>query len=292
MEIVSNKQINYVDINYYTDGYTVKCKLEFGKGEDSFKNSDDSRMYYDEKDKFNIDELEFSNGVIGRRVIGYEGPIVCKIYDIEVHNMNESYDYEYEYGIGFAFDKEEPEYYNNLNTEPNNIERDGKMWHVVANDRQINHIDQNAGARYQMILKFAKEELTEEEKDIVEEKTDKTGFFFITIAVCEAKKLRSVTRGGATRGISKGVTRGVTRGATRGGGGEDNYSDGRVAYGNVASTSSSLSNKEYVNVPKLVIPFRFKVKNDSEISDTMGAKDLASAKKVEELQKQYQPVVF
>ena len=292
MEIVSEKQVNYVDINYYTNGYTVKFKLEFGKGEDSFKNPDDSRMYYDEKDKFRIDELEFSNGVIGRRVIGYEGPIVCKIYDIEVHNMNESYDYEYEYGIGFAIDKEEPTYYNNLNTEPDNIERDGKMWHVMANNRKAYRIDQNAGARYQMILKFAKEELTEEEKDIVEEKTDKTGFFFITIAVCEAKKLRSVTRGGTTRGlVSKGATRGITRGSTRGGGGDD-YSDGRVAYGNVASTSSSLSNKEYVDVPKLVIPFRFKVKNDSEISDTMGAKDLASAKKVEELQKQYQPVVF
>ena len=285
MEIISEKQVSYVDINYYSNGYTVKCKLEFGKGEDSFKNPNDSRMYYNEKDKFKIDELEFSNGVIGRRIIGYEGPIVCKIYDIEVHNINESYDYEYEYGIGFAIDKEEPKYCNNLNTEPNNIERDGRMWHVMANNNKTYRIDQNAGARYQMILKFAKEELTESEKDIVEEKTDKTGFFFITIAVCEAKKIRSVTRGGATRGISKGITRGATRGG-------DDYSDGRVAYGNVASTSSSLSNKEYVDVPKLVIPFRFKVKNSSEISDTMGAKDLTSAKKVEELQKQYQPVVF
>lgn len=285
MEIISEKQVSYVDINYYSNGYTVKCKLEFGKGEDSFKNPNDSRMYYNEKDKFKIDELEFSNGVIGRRIIGYEGPIVCKIYDIEVHNINESYDYEYEYGIGFAIDKEEPKYCNNLNTEPNNIERDGRMWHVMANNNKTYRIDQNAGARYQMILKFAKEELTESEKDIVEEKTDKTGFFFITIAVCEAKKIRSVTRGGATRGISKSITRGATRGG-------DDYSDGRVAYGNVASTSSSLSNKEYVDVPKLVIPFRFKVKNSSEISDTMGAKDLTSAKKVEELQKQYQPVVF
>ena len=289
MEIVSEKQVNYVDINYYTDGYTVKCKLEFGKGEDSFKNPDDSRMYYNEKNKFKIDELEFSNGVIGRRIIGDEGPIVCKIYDIEVHNMNESYNYEYEYGIGFAIDKQEPIYHNNLATEPDNIERDGKMWHVIANNNKTYRIDQNAGARYQMILKFAKEELTETEKDIVEKKTDKTGFFFITIAVCEAKKLRSVTRGGTTRGISKGITRGITRGATRGG---DDYSDGRVAYGNVASTSSSLSNKEYVDVPKLIIPFRFKVNNNSEIFDTMGAKDLTSAKKVEELQKQYQPVVF
>ena len=289
MEIISEKQVNYVNVNYYTDGYTVKFKLEFGKGEDSFKNSEDSRMYYDEKNKFNIDELKFNNDVIAHRVIGVEGPIVCKIYDIEVHNMNESYEYEYEYGIGFAIDKEEPIYINNLSTEPNNIERDGKMWHVMANNNKTYRIDQNAGARYQMILKFAKEELTEEEKDIVEEKTDKTGFFFITIAVCEAKKLRSVTRGGTTRGISKGITRSATRGATRGG---DDYSDGRVAYGNVASTSSSVSNKEYVDVPKLVIPFRFKVRNDSEISDTMGAKDLTSAKKVEELQKQYQPVVF
>ena len=81
MEIISEKQVSYVDINYYSDGYTVKCKLEFGKGEDSFKNPNDSRMYYNEKDKFKIDELEFSNGVIGRRIIGYEGPIVCKIYE-------------------------------------------------------------------------------------------------------------------------------------------------------------------------------------------------------------------
>ena len=32
MEIISEKQVNYVNVNYYTDGYTVKFKLEFGKG--------------------------------------------------------------------------------------------------------------------------------------------------------------------------------------------------------------------------------------------------------------------
>ena len=49
---------------------------------------------------------------------------------------------------------------------------------------------------------------------------------------------------------------------------------------------------EYVDSPKLVIPFRFKVLKDSEISAIMGSKDLASAMNPEELQKMYQPKVF
>ena len=48
----------------------------------------------------------------------------------------------------------------------------------------------------------------------------------------------------------------------------------------------------YVDSPKLIITFRFKVFNDSEITDIMGSKDLASARNAEELQKMYQPKIF
>ena len=89
--------------------------------------------------------------------------------------------------------------------------------------------------------------------------------------------------------IFLGATRGATRGATSGG---DDYDNGRVGYGSVATTSSSVSTMEYVDGPKLVIPFRFKVLKDSEITAIMGSKDLASAMNAEELQKMYQPKVF
>ena len=246
-------------------------------------------MNYNEEDKFLIDEVIFDDGVKNYRIIGTEAPIVSKISNLRVRNKNEDYDYKYEYGIGFAMDKERPEYSYNIDSEPNNIERDGKMWHIRANNNNVIRLDQNAGARYQMYLKKAKkvdEKLTEKEKLYgIEETTDYTGQFYITIMVCESKTY--IENPIATRGATRGLTRGFG-GATRGG----SYDTGRIGYGSVASTSSTVSSMKYVDSPKLIIPFRFKVFNDSEITDIMGSKDLASARNAEELQKMYQPKIF
>lgn len=259
--------------------------MEFGKGVDSTVDPNDSRMDYTTDNKFLIDEVVFDDNYKNYRVIGVEAPIVSRITNLKVRNTNEHPDYTYSYGIGFAIDKEEPKYHNNISSEPYNIERDGVMWHIRANNGNVINLDQNARARYQMYLKKAKkvgEELTENEKEYgVEETTDNTGLFFITIMVCEGKTYNEPV----TRSISKGATRGATRGG-------DDYDNGRITYGSVATTSSSVSTMKYVNSPKLIIPFRFKVLTDSEITAIMGSKDLASAMNAEELQKMYQPKVF
>ena len=113
-------------------------------------------MNYNINDKFLIDEVIFDDGAKNYRIIGTEAPIVTKISNLKVRNKNEDCNYNYEYGIGFAFDKEEPKYNSDLDSEPYNIERDGQMWHIRANNGNNVKLDQNAKARYQIYLKKAK----------------------------------------------------------------------------------------------------------------------------------------
>ena len=296
MSIISENPVSFFEFNFKSDNYNVKFNLEFGAGQDSKINKNDSRMNYNIKDTFKMSELKFSNNNTAFKVVGKEAPIVSKISNIQVYNDDEDSEYDYTYGIGFAIDKENPMYNNNLCSEPYNIERDGKMWHIPANTYSTYKVDQNAKARFQMYLKTAKDRdavLTKEEIEAgVEETTDNTGLFFITIMILEDKKEKEEEEyysKGFTRGATRSATRSATRGATRGG---NDYDNGRIGYGSVATTSSSVSTMEYVDSPKLVIPFRFKVLNDSEITAIMGSKDLASAMNAEELQKMYQPKVF
>lgn len=278
-------QYNNIEIN----NYKLSFKIEFGKGIDSSIDNSDNRLKYSNKDKYQINKLEFDNGNINYKVIGYEGPIVTKISNICIVNNNEDSDYDYKYGIGFALDKEKPEYLNNISSEPYNIKRDGNMWHVSGNDNKEWGFDQNANAKYQLNIKFAKnenEELTDiEEKYGIEKTTNITGLFFITITIVECKNLKVVYKS-ATRGATRGVTRGgsdTTRSA---------YSNARVGYGNEATTSSKKSEFNYIDVPKIIIPIRFKINNDSEITDTIVSKDLESRSKVSELQTKFVPMDF
>ena len=179
MSIIAEKHINKIYQYIESGPYTIEFNLEFGKGVDSTVNPNDSRMDYTTDNKFLIDEVVFDDGFKNYRVIGTEAPIVSRISNLKVRNTKEHPDYTYSYGIGFAIDKEEPKYRNNISSEPYNIERDGRMWHIRANNGNVINLDQNARARYQMYLKKAKkvgEELTEEEKEYgVEETTDNTG---------------------------------------------------------------------------------------------------------------------
>jgi hypothetical protein len=290
MSIISENRINSIFQSFNSGNYYIELSLEFGKGIDSSINSNDNRTDYSVNDKFIIEEVVFDDGVKNYRIIGTESPLVAKISNIVVRNKEEDSDYKYTYGIGFAMDKEQPIYSCDINSEPNNIERDGNMWHINANTGGTYRLDQNANARYQMYLKKAKkagDELSEDEKMFgVEETTDKTGEFYITIMVCESK----IYSPSNTRGFA--VTKGVTRSSRTTRGGSDDYDTGRVGYGNVASTSSSKSEMKYINSPKIIIPMRFKVLNSSEITDIMVSKDLSSAKTAEELQKMYKPKVF
>ena len=151
---ISFIQYNNIEIN----NYKLSFRIEFGKGIDSTIDSSDNRLKFNNKDKYQIDKLEFNNGTINYRVTGYEGPIVTKISNIYIVNNNEDSNYEYKYGIGFALDKEQPKYYNDIDSEPYNIERDGKMWHVSGNNDKEWSFDQNARAQYQLNIKFAKNE--------------------------------------------------------------------------------------------------------------------------------------
>ena len=295
MSIVAEKRVNSIYQAFNSGNYYVEFMLEFGKGTDSSINPDDNRMDYSDKDKFIMEEVIFDDGAKNYRIIGTEAPIVAKISNIRITNNDESPNYRYKYGIGFAMDKEQPTYRSNLSSEPNNIERDGRMWHIDANNNGVYRIDQNAGARYQMYLKKAKkigEELTEQEKLIgVEETSDKTGEFYITIMVCESKTYVepvSTTRG-TTRGFSMTKGMGATRGSrTR----SEDYETGSIGYGSVANTSSIESELKYVDSPKIIIPMRFKVLSNSEVTERLTSKDLSSAKTAEELQKMYQPKMF
>lgn len=296
MSIISETPRPFFEFNFKSDNYNVKFNLEFGAGQNSKDNENDSRMNYNIKDTFKMSELKLNNNNTAYKVVGKEAPIVSKISNIQVYNNNEDYDYDYSYGIGFAIDKENPMYDNNLCSEPYNIERDGKMWHIPANTYSTYRVDQNAKARFQMYLKTAKDKdaiLTKEEIEAgVEETTDNTGLFFITIMILENKKEKEeeYCSKGVTRGATRSATRSATRGATRGG--SDDYDNGRICYGNRASTTSKVSELKYVDTNKLIIPFRFKVDKNSDKTNVMGAKDLASAIHVEELQKSLQPVVF
>lgn len=271
--------IQYNNIEIKT--YKLSFRIEFGKGIDSTIDSSDNRLNFKDKDKYQIDKLEFNNGTINYRVTGYEGPIITKISNIYIVNNNEDSDYEYKYGIGFALDKEQPKYYNDIDSEPYNIERDGKMWHVPGNNDKEWGFDQNARALYQLNIKFAKnegDEMTNFEKLYgMEETTKKTGLFFITITIVESKNYKV---------RSKGTTRGATRGATR------SISNARVGYGSEATTSSKKSEYEYIDVPKIIIPIRFKIYDDSEITNTIVSKDLESRSKVKELQEKFEPMDF
>jgi hypothetical protein len=293
MSIVAEKRVNSIYQAFTSGDYYVEFMLEFGKGTDSSINPDDSRMSYSDKDKFIMEEVVFDDGAKNYRIIGTEAPIVAKISNIRITNNDEIPNYKYKYGIGFAMDKEQPTYRSNLSSEPNNIERDGKMWHIDANNNGVYRLDQNAGARYQMYLKKAKkigEELTEQEKLIgVEETSDKTGEFYITIMVCESKTYVEPTN--TTRGFAVTKGMGATRGSRTRGGGCD-YETGSIGYGSVANTSSTESELKYVDSPKIIIPMRFKVLSDSEVTEMLTSKDLSSAKSAEELQKMYKPKVF
>ena len=134
MSIIAENRI-YKIYQYIESGpYIIEFNLEFGKGVDSTIIPDDSRMKYSTEDKFLIDEVVFDNGDKNYRVIGTEAPIVSRISNLRVCNTKEHPDYTYSYGIGFAIDKEEPKYRDNISSEPYNIERDGRMWHIRANN--------------------------------------------------------------------------------------------------------------------------------------------------------------
>lgn len=262
-----------IDISYSTSDYDVSFNLNFGEGLDSIIEADEKkRKNY--TNSYNIEVFEFGeedNKQKGYRVVGNEAPVVINVSNISINSINRN---DCEYALGFAVDNLEP-YYNSENeTLPNNIERDGTMWTIPANDRTSYKFDQNPKAKYQWNIKYAADigyEPTEEEKELGFEKTsEKTGLIYVTFMVFKKDKPNYEP----SKSITRGVTRGVTRGATRGG----DSSAARFGYGNEASSSSKKSDFEYAkNTEKFILPIRFRINNNSKKNNINCSKTLVGA---------------
>jgi hypothetical protein len=256
-----------------TDKINVGFTLSFGKGNDSalYKYESDLKQIIK---SYDIESIETEDNV-SYYVIADEGPIVIKIENLNIYSR---YNNNCDYALGFAVDFDEPEYFEDSNITPFNIDRDGVMWSIpVQESSRPNNSSvfyQNGKAKYQWTTSRAKamgEELTEDEKELGVEKTSETtGMMYLTFMVFSKEK--EVAQ---EQEITRSATRSITRGATRGIG---NSVAGRVGYGNSASTSSVASTFKYAkNTSRLVIPVRIRISKDSGVSDINCSKTLRGA---------------
>ena len=249
-----------IAINYETAKHTVNFDISFGEGKEDVDGiSEWARKSFAK----NYDVEVFETGkegdddyAKGYRVVANENPLVIKLGNIRIKNGNEYENAKYEYGIGFALDNEAPEYNHNYSTIPNNIERDGTLWTIPANNGTSYNFDQNPKAKYQWMTKKALDigyKPTAEELELgMEETSQNTGLIYLTFMVYQKLKPEPVY---ATRSIGGG-------GATRGG------SAARFGYGNEANSASVKSDFEYVSgTERYVLPIRLRISDDSAISN-------------------------
>jgi len=294
-----SKNIETLNLDYITNNHKINFDISLGMAKDSAYSSEYHRKRFN--DNYNIEvyesgEVNTDTYQKGYRVVANEGPISIKISNITIVNRNEDYDY----ALGFALDNNEPKYTSESETIPYNIERDGTMWTIPANEINEYYFDQNPNAKYQWVVKEALEKgykPTEEEKELgMEETTEKTGLFYLTFMVFRKEKTyvpndevitRGITRGGNTRGGNTrgGNTRGISN--TQ----EDSVS-GRFGYGNEAKTSSKVSEYKYVeNTEKYTFPIRTRIKTDSDKSDINCSQTIRGAE-LNTLKKQMMTVPF
>jgi|TARA_Y100000389_G_scaffold193749_1_gene222867 hypothetical protein len=266
---------NFINIKYNTNNHNINLDIKFGEGKDSDYYNEEERKYY--KENYNVEIYEKGNEgeeeyQKGYRVVGNEGPLVISLENITISSKEDNM---YEYAVGFAVDNKEPLYYNENNTVPNNIERDGIMWTVPANKYKRYKFDQNAKGEYQWMIKRALEKeykLTEEENELgLEETTEETGLIYLTFMVFRKNKDEEIKKEVVYRGATRGATRGVTRGT-------DNSDGARFGYGNLASSQSKKSEYNYVyNTEKYILPIRMRINKSSENSDINCSKHLNGA---------------
>lgn len=278
-KITDNIPVSYnaydENVVFTNDKIIVSFNIIFGKGKDALEYNDEKELKQFTK-KYNVDTLE-NDDTKAYYIIADEGPLLIQIDNLDIYSRynNDKYDY----ALGFAVDFEEPEYLNNENYTPFNIDRDGVMWSIPATNHYNNTFYQNGKAKYQWNTSRAKDsnvELTEDEKEIGIEKTSETtGLLYMTFMVLSKEKeivqQREITRSCNTR--SAGVTRGS--GATQG---INDSVAGRVGYGHSASTSSTASTFKYAkNTSRVVIPVRIRISKDSEVTDMNCSKTLKGA---------------
>jgi len=280
VKVSDSIQLSYnaynTDIVYTTDKINVSFKVSFGKGNDSalYKNESDLKQF---NKSYEIETLDTGDAE-SYYVIADEGPLVIKIENLDIYSR---YNNNYDYALGFAVDFDEPEYFEDSNITPFNIDRDGVMWSIPVQESwkpsNSSVFYQNGKAKYQWTTSRAKamgEELTEDEKELGVEKTSETtGMMYLTFMVFSKEKEvvqeKEIMRGGG------GMTR-SSGGGTRGGG--EGSVAGRVGYGNSASTSSVASTFKYAkNTLRLIIPVRIRISKDSGVSDVNCSKTLMGA---------------
>ena len=259
-----------IAINYETAKHTVKFDISFGEGKEDVDGiSEWARKSFAKNydvEVFETGEEGSDDYAKGYRVVANENPLVIKLGNIRIKNGNEYENSKYEYGIGFALDNEAPEYNHNYSTIPNNIERDGTLWTIPANNGTSYNFDQNPKAKYQWMTKKALDigyKPTAEELELgMEETSQNTGLIYLTFMVYQKLKPEPIY---ATRSIGGG-------GATRGG------SAARFGYGNEANSASVKSDFEYVSgTERYVLPIRLRISDDSAISNINCSKNLKGA---------------
>lgn len=278
-----NLSYNAYDENvvYTTDRMNVSFNISFGKGKDSlvYTNERDLKEFTTE---YKVETVENDNSK-HYYVAADEGPLLVKIENLNIHTR---YNNNCDYALGFAVDFEEPEYLEENNFTPFNIDRDGSMWSIPAQESiggySANVFYQNGKAKYQWTTSRAKhmqEEPTEDEKELgIEKTTETTGLMYLTFMVLSKEKEvvqeREITRSCNMRsgGVSRGVYRGITRSII-----PDTVA-GRVGYGHAATSSSVASTFKYANhTTRLVIPVRIRISKDSAIGDMNCSKTLKGA---------------
>lgn len=284
--------IKELPINYKTDDVTVSFSIEFGKGQDANIYTENDRKYYEipyDFEEFKIDDKKMY------RLLANEGPFVMKIKNVNVIPTNGVYKKDivsgyikYNYGMSVVLDlNNEPIYETISGLRPSNyIERDGIPWMVKNNN--ILKVDQNGESTFQWSTAKALEKgvkPTEEQIMMgVEERNENSGMIYIsfqpsyseeTIYYEEEKDSDPYRGGGLTRGFSDNPTRGVTRGIS---------SAARVGYGSKAKTDSKKITTNHISNSRYVLPIRLRIIGETS-EKTKCAKDLESAMRVDELQK-------
>ena len=280
-KITNNIQVSYnaydENVVYTTDKMNVSFNISFGKGKDSlvYTNERDLKEFTTE---YMVETVE-NDSSKHYYVAAQEGPLQVKIENLDIYSR---YNNNCDYALGFAVDFEEPEYLEESNYTPFNIDRDGVMWSIPVEElwkgSSPSVFYQNAKAKYQWTTSRAKcmgEELVEDEKEVGVEKTsESTGLMYLSFMILSKEKEvvqeREITRSCNMR--SGGVSRSITRSII-----PDTVA-GRVGYGHAATSSSVASTFKYAkHTTRVVIPVRIRISKDSAIGDMNCSKTLKGA---------------
>ena len=280
-KVTNNIQVSYnaydENVVYTTDKMNVSFNISFGKGKDSlvYTNERDLKEFTTE---YMVETVE-NDSSKHYYVAAQEGPLQVKIENLDIYSR---YNNNCDYALGFAVDFEEPEYLEESNYTPFNIDRDGVMWSIPVEElwkgSSPSVFYQNAKAKYQWTTSRAKcmgEELAEDEKEVGVEKTsESTGLMYLSFMILSKEKEvvqeREITRSCNLR--SGGVSRSITRSII-----PDTVA-GRVGYGHAATSSSVASTFKYAkHTSRVVIPVRIRISKDSAIGDMNCSKTLKGA---------------